>query len=251
MINNRGFAFVFLVLILALASVAVAVNAQGNATITVLASAGGTMTPSGTTTYPDGTDVSLSAAPQDNTWSFQYFIITDSTGASTTDFSNPTTLTVNGGVTYTIQPVFAPILPINATGGLVNYSTAAIVVILPSVGGSTSPAAGTYALANATTFQLKATANSGYQFSNWVISGSDISTGHGTYPVNLAPTDNPYIVNHGYGNTYYYQAVFKPVSTTSPGPSPTIPEMSAAALLSIVAAMGIVAVGTYAYKRKK
>ncbi len=78
-------------------------------------------------------------------------------------------------------------------------ATAAIVVVLAVAGGTTSPAPGTYALADATALNLKATPASGWTFSHWVISGPNLS--HGGYPYTATPTDNPYNVNHGYGNT--------------------------------------------------
>ena len=77
--------------------------------------------------------------------------------------------------------------------------------------------------------------NNGWQFSHWVISGSDVTTGHGSIPTNLEPTDNPYNVDHGYGNTYYYQPVFTQSDTTSP--SPTIPELPAVLLIAVLVAM--------------
>jgi hypothetical protein len=45
--------------------------------------------------------------------------------------------------------------------------------------------------------------------------------GHGGHPVNWAPAENPYNVNHGYGATYYYQAIFTPEDGTPPVPTPT------------------------------
>jgi hypothetical protein len=72
-------------------------------------------------------------------------------------------------------------------------------------------------LANATQFNLNAIPNSGWQFSHRVISGPNLS--HGGYPYTATPTDNPYNVNHGYGNRYDYQAVFFPTSTR-PTPTP-------------------------------
>ena len=48
---------------------------------------------------------------------------------------------------------------------------AAIVVVLAAVGGTTTPVAGTYALANAASFDLKATPATGFVFDHWVIGG--------------------------------------------------------------------------------
>jgi hypothetical protein len=233
--------------LLAVAALNAGVNAQNTATIVMLDAVGGTATPSGTTTYPSGTQVTLTATSTDTGFAFVNWVISDNSG-STSVSDNPTTITVTGGNTYAVQPVFAPVVPIGNASIPLNYSTAAIVVVLASAGGTTNPNAGTYALANASFLDLKANANSGYRFSHWVISGSDVSTGHGSIPTNLTPTDNPYRVDHGYGNTYYYQAVFEP--TSSPGPSPTVPEISGLAAIGVIAALGLVVVGTVAYKRK-
>ena len=63
----------------------------------------------------------------------------------------------------------------------------------------------------------KQLADSGWTFSHWVISGPNLS--HGGYPYTATPTENPYNVNHGYGNRYDYQAVFVPTGSTEPTPS--------------------------------
>ena len=80
------------------------------------------------------------------------------------------------------------------------------------------PPAGTYAMANAEALDLTAMPSNGWQFSHWTIYGVD--TGHGAAPANFNPTDNPYNVNHGYGATYSYQAIFVPVGSTEPTPTP-------------------------------
>ncbi len=242
-------ALTLLMSLLASAAVVASVNAQGNATIVILDSVGGTATAS-STSPADGTIITLTATPSDPTYSFAYWLISGTNTYATTANDNPLSFTVTGGVTYTIQAVFQLVQPINNLPPA-NYSGAAIIVVLASAGGTTEPKPGTYALSNASTTELRAIPSSGYQFSNWVISGSDVTTGHGSFPTDLTPTNNPYTVDHGYGNVYYYQAVFKPTSTSSPAPSPTIPEVSGAAAIGIIAALGIVAVGTYAYKRKR
>ena len=67
---------------------------------------------------------------------------------------------------------------------------------------------------------------------------------HGAYSFTDTPTDNPYNVNHGYGNTYTYQAVFTPVSSsTSPTPTSTVPEYSSAAAVLVAAILLVVAFG--------
>ena len=125
-------------------------------------------------------------------------------------------------------------------------STSAIVSILASVGGTTSPAPGTYALADATSFNITAMPLSGWLFSHWVIYGPDLS--HGGAPFTATPTDNPYNVNHGYGNKYSYQPVFTPVGSTTP--TPTVPEFSGLATVIVAVALVVLAFGTYTFKRK-
>ena len=107
-----------------------------------------------------------------------------------------------------------------AQNAVPNTNTAATVVILPSAGGTTNPAPGTYLLADASHYNIQAVPNSGWQFSHWTICGTNAI--HGSSPVNWNPTDNPYNVNHGYGDVYRYQAVFVPIgSSTEPTPTPT------------------------------
>jgi hypothetical protein len=126
-------------------------------------------------------------------------------------------------------------------------SKAAIVQILPSAGGTTIPNAGTYALANAEKFDLIAMPNEGWKFLHWTICGTD--TGHGSSPTNWSPTDNPYNVNHGYGATYIYQAVFVPVGSTEPTPTP-VPEFSSLATIIVTITLAAIAFGTYTFRRK-
>jgi hypothetical protein len=178
--------------------------------------------------------VTFTATPTDASI-FAYWIITSDADARTVT-DNSLTITVAGGSTYNVQAVFNVVQPLSpvSPGNISSYlSSAAIVIVLPAAGGTTTPGPGTYALANATSLNLNATPNSGWQFSHWVISG-DI-TSHGTSPLNLEPTDNPYNVNHGYGATYYYQPVF--TQTNAPSPSPTIPELPVLAILLLIGAM--------------
>ena len=223
------------------------INAQSQATVNVLASIGGTTEPSGSAnTYPDGTQVTFTATP-DAAYQFVNWIISTDAGANIAT-ANPVTIPVTGGTTYDVQAVFAPVLPPPGIGGLpTNMSSAAFVVVLAGAGGTTNPAPGTYALADATAMMIKATADSGWVFSHWVISGPNLS--HGGYPFTATPTDNPYNVNHGYGNMFAYQPVFTPVGSTTP--TPTVPEFSSVATIVVALALVAIALGTYAYRRKK
>ncbi len=245
---NKIFALTLLISLLATAAVSVTVQAQSQGTVTIMDSIGGTTDPApGTYNYNAGTNVDFTATA-DATSAFQYWIVSTSSGSSTV--TNPTlTLPIAAGTTYTLQAVFAPI---QAPPGVIalpaSLSSAAIVVVLPAAGGTTNPPPGTYALANATSLNLQATPSSGWTFSHWVISG--VMTSHGSAPVNLEPTNNPYNVNHGYGATYNYQPVFTQTGG-SPGPSPSIPEFSGAIIGVLAVVLLTIALGTVAYRRKK
>ena len=230
------------------------VNAQATATVNVDTSTGGTTDITGTTTYPDGSTVTINAMP-DTGYVFSTFVISSTEGDMVVD-TNPAVFTVTGDVTYTVTPVFIVPSSIPSRPLPTDLNTAAIVVVYASSGGTTIPAPGTYALANAEAFNLMAMPYNGWQFSHWTIYGVD--TGHGSSPANWNPTDNPYNVNHGYGATYSYQAVFTPVGSTEPTPTPT-PSGTGAGMstetwiiigLVVVIIVILVAFGLYAAKKK-
>jgi hypothetical protein len=251
-----------LILLAALALAALSptllVNAQAQATVIIVDSVGGTTNPTGTTTYPDGSEVQLTATA-DPDFVFNFWIISTDAGSANI-FDNPTSLTVAGGTTYTVEPVFQTVQ--SPIGGQIpsNLQTAAIIVVLPSAGGTTSPAPGTYAIDNAANAMLTATANSGWTFSHWTICGTDIN--HGGAPTNWSPTENPYNVNHGYGYTYFYQAVFTPVGSNEPTPTATptpnsgMPGGISTEMLIIIALVVVIVVllaafGLYAMRKNK
>jgi len=259
--NFKIFALTLLtsLLLLSISPVMFSVKAQTQATVTILDSIGGTTDPTADThTYNDGTAVTLTGTPTAITFSFTNWIITSSEGSSVVA-TNPYTLTVTGGVTYTIQATFTPTQAPPGGGALpANMATAAIVVVLAAAGGTTNPPPGTYALAEATNLNLTATPDSGWQFSHWVISGEPQS--HGGYSFDNTPTDNPYNVNHGYGNTYSYQPVFVLTGSTEPGAATPTPGSTIAGMsLETVAIIGLVVViiviliafGVYAARRRK
>jgi hypothetical protein len=232
------------------------VQAQGDATVIVTDTTGGTTDISGTTTYPDGTSFSITATASDQYAFVDWIVSTDS--GSTNYVDNPLTITLTGGTTYTILPEFQ-LLQAPPGGNLPSQmANAAIVVVLAGAGGTSSPAPGTYALADATNMKLTATPNSGWQFAHWTISGAP--TTHGGYPTNFTPTDNPYTVGHGYGYTYYYQPVFTPVGSPEPSASPTTPATTIGgmsletwiiiALIIVIIAMAI-GFAVFAARRKK
>jgi hypothetical protein len=216
--NIKIFALTLLtsLLLISILSAIMSVEAQGDATVIVLDAIGGTVDLSGTNTYADGTVVTFKATPANQYFAFVNWIVVTDTETYTIS-GNPGQITVAGGVTYAIQAYFQPVQQAPGTPPITDMTNAAIVVVLASGGGTTTPAPGTYVMANAAQLNLTATPNSGWKFSHWVISGD--STSHGGAPVNLLPTDNPYNVNHGYGYTYKYQAVFIPVESTQPPPT--------------------------------
>lgn len=147
-----------------------------------MTSIGGSTDPTaGTYNYADGTSVTLAATAGDG-FAFQYWIIA-TTALPTVAASNPYTLTVSAGTTYAVQAVFqvlnAAYPPSVLTSTVANVTNQAVVVLLPGVGGSTTPGPGTYAFTSATAFSITATPMSGFTLSHWVIGGCPLS--HGAY----------------------------------------------------------------------
>lgn len=261
--SSKFFALILLTSLLLLTTLnctILLVKSQGDATVVVFETIGGTISPSGTNTYADASTVTLTATPNAAFVFINWVVSTDSGSNALSD--NPLKITVEGGVTYDVIANFQPIEPANLAGTMPDLSTAAIVVVLVSGGGTTEPKPGTYALENATSFNLTAIPDSGWRFTNWVISGANID--HGTSPLNLTPSDNPYNVNHGYGNTYAYQAVFVPVSSATPTPSASPSETPSSGTsggmsnetwiiigLVIVIVALLIAFGTYVLRQKK
>jgi len=196
------------------------VKAAEQATVNVIPPLeGGTTDPSGSgNLYDDGATVNLAATPDDGYIFLFWTVSTDQYNIQLD--TNPAPLIVSGGVTYNISVNFLPVQPVPDQTMPAVITNAAIVFVVGGVGGTTSPAPGSYALANAAQTTLTATPDSGWQFSHWIISGPTDTT-HGGVPFTLTPTDNPYTVGHGYGYTYYYQPVFIPTGTMEPTPNPT------------------------------
>jgi hypothetical protein len=248
-------------IVLSALNAAVMVSEQTTATVNIASTSGGTTDPApGSYTYNDGDTVTIHPLP-DQYVEFQEWIITSDAGSAV--FSDlQLTFPVTAGTTYNVQAVFAPITA--ATGGSItsiDLTTAAIVVVLTSAGGTTSPSPGVYALKSASTLDLTATPSSGWEFSHWVISGPNLS--HGGYPFTATPAENPYNVNHGYGARYSYQAVFIPVGGTVPTPVGQTPAPGGGSIggistntaiiiaLVVVIIVILIAFGVFAMKKKK
>ena len=187
--TKKIFAMTLIVSLVVVAAFVGAISAQAQGTVNILATLGGTTDPAaGTYTYNDGTSVTFTATP-DAANVFQNWIISTAAGSSSVT-DNPITLPIVAGTTYDIQAVFAPILPPPGVTNIpTNMATAAIVVVLAGAGGTTVPAPGTYALADATSLQLQAMPDSGWVFSHWVIAGPNLS--HGGYPYTATANRQP------------------------------------------------------------
>ncbi len=97
-----------------------------------------------------------------------------------------------------LAAILAATSPIIAT---VSAQSQATVIIPPSTGGDTDPAAGTYTYPSGTAVTFTATPDTAnaYQFSNWAIS-TDAS--------NDTSTNNPYTLTVAGGTTYIVSAIF-------------------------------------------
>ena len=241
------------------------------ATVIVMPTTGGTTNPApGQYTYNNGTNIVLTAVP-DTGYVFSYWIISGDlfpghtisqtqpttivdpdTGQivaifpkpgspspvdSLTFTTNPTNITCGYGYSYVYTAIFAPVSQPSPTPGQLD----AVVIVMPTTGGTVSPAAGMYTYSNGSVITISAIPDSGYKFNYWIVS-SNYTPGHGTLGnsiitdesgqvIGVAPradvsgidsatfTANPAKITCGYGYTYTYTAFFSKVSATS---SPTL-----------------------------
>jgi hypothetical protein len=176
---------------------------------------------------------------------------------------NPLHLICGYGYTILYQAVFAPITSTVPGQGLASN---AIVNVLVSTGGTTSPKAGTYTYGNGSAINLKATANDGFEFKYWIITASYIVganqpqiviPGEGEEPwpqlpnpadvasVNVVDANSALQVLCGYGYTVNYQAVFAPTGSgvTPPGgTSGGIPVEYLYAAIAVIAIVAVIAI---------
>jgi hypothetical protein len=257
--TSKIFVITLLSAILLLSIIPIAI-AQGQGSITLLDSLGGSTDPAAgpTVSHNAGTGVTLTATPLDG-YEFVQWVIATAAGSEVVS-DNPYTLTVAADTDYAIQPIFDVVQQIPGGVPVTNFDTAAIVVVQPSSGGTTIPAPGTYALADATQTTLTAMAADGWQFSHWSISGFPYDVIHGGDTFTGVRTENPYTVDHGYGNTYSYQAVFTQIGQTTPTPvgqSPTpgpgigglSTEMIIIIALVVVIVILLIAFGVFAMRK--
>ena len=241
------------------------------ATVVMLPTSGGTTNPApGTYVYGKSTNIVLSATPSSG-YTFSYWIaagqslldILPSQGSSIVDpetgeviaqfprpsisaidslvfTANPTNITCGYGYTYQYQAVFTPLNQPSPSPG----SMDAVVIVMPTTGGTVNPSPGRYTYANNSIIPLSATPDSGYVFKYWLVSG-DNTPGHGAggfssiadpdtgqiiaqFPRpdisgidTLTFTTNNLRITCGYGYTYTYTAIFEQAPSTTPTPVPT------------------------------
>jgi hypothetical protein len=238
----------------------ISLKAQTTALVNVHEALGGTTDPEpGTYEYPDDTTDTFTAIPNmDLNFTFFYWNIFADGIPITTTSANPVEVQFFEGTTYDIEPIFAVPIDPPTVEEHTPSPTDAIVVVLRAAGGTTDPEPAIYRLADATRLYLTATPDSGWQFAHWVISGFALDA-HGDYPFDPTPTDNPYVVDHGYGNAYSYQPVFIPIDTTAPTPTPTptggeqpMDNTTFYALVAVIVILIVllITVGAYAYKNR-
>jgi hypothetical protein len=252
---SKIFVITLLSTVLLLSIVSPIASAQTQGTITILDSLGGSTDPAAgpTTSYAVGTAVTLTATPLDG-YTFVQWVIVTATGSNVVT-DNPYALTVSA-TDYAVQAIFDVVQQIPGGTPVTNFQTAAIVVVLAGAGGTTNPPPGTYALANADKLDLTAIPNSGWKFSNWIITGDLGSiSGHTFTPT---PTDNPYNVDHGYASQFNYQPVFIPIGSTTPTPTSggggTVGGLSMETViiaLVVVIVIVLIAFGVFAMRKKK
>jgi hypothetical protein len=275
--KTTAITFIILATTLLLATFANAQTTTDQAIVVILPSTGGTTTPAeGTYPYDNGTTITLSATPSEG-FEFKYWVIsgeytpghTTGTGIVVTDpdtgeviqlprppaatgadslvvTANQLGITCGYGYTFTYQAVFGPTnAPPTTTPPPQTQpptSNDQVIKIVPSVGGTTSPAPGTYTYTSGQTATLSATPNSGFQFHYWIVTGS-YAPGHEAQPQwipdvteqvpsvpqsiylqtqdSLVFSTNPVTITCGYGYTYQYQAVFTPAGDTHANVIPT------------------------------
>ena len=201
---------------------------------------------------------------------------------SLTFTTNPTNITCGYGYSYTYTAIFAPVSGPSPAPA----STDAIVIVMPTTGGTVTPAAGQYKYSNGTVIDISATPASGYVFKYWLISG-DNTPGHTTSYISVITDDNGNVIGQiprvsttgidsttftanpahitcGYGYTYTYTAIFGPAATTAPSPAvtstpaPTTPPPSTATtdwtmwiIIAVVAIIVVIVAVVAVMMRKK
>lgn len=192
------------------------------ATLQILSSIGGTTNPEpGTYSYLEGTDITLTATPEDG-FEFLYWVVSGAITPGATQgilneflidgelfiipgtpqieyvlvIENPAQITCGYGYTYKYQAVFAPIAagmqppegavffdPFDAFEGSATREGTTFVRVSTTMGGTTTPSPGTWRFGDLVepNLTLTATPNEGFVFQYWIVTG-DYMPGHGGDP---------------------------------------------------------------------
>lgn len=231
-------------LVVAISSNVSIVKAQTQDSVLVYDSCGGTISADGTNltggasySYANGAAVTFTSIPATGFTFFAWEVATAAGPSVST--TNPLVYTISGSAA--IQAMYTPIS--NATAPSTSILTGTTPFdILASIGGTTTPASGTYTNYNiGTILNIAANPGTGFKFLYWVVS---TSTGFTT-------TNNPLEYNVS-ANSCGVQALFVPTSSTValPTPAPTINEFSSTTTIITTLVMIMVAFGAYAFRRK-
>jgi hypothetical protein len=250
-------------------------NAQDEtAEVIILAAAGGTTDPAGSTTpytYSENETITITATP-DTGFKFSHWVIqgvytpghpnlapinvpinayndpnwtpslptpSETEQNSLVSSQNPLKIICGYGYTFIYQPVFEPVSSTPPT------SNNAVVIVLSATGGTTDPSPGTYTYTPDETIKLTATPDSGFEFLYWIATGAE--PGH-----DAVLLDSSLDINCQAGYTYTYQPVFAPTgsTTTSGGGVPAEYLYAIIIVLVIIAVIGIGAALMYRGRSK-
>jgi hypothetical protein len=155
---------------------------------------------------------------------------------------NPLDVVHGYGYTFQYQAIFVRTEPVTtAVGGS--------VVVLDSVGGTTSPQPGTYTYSTDAIVTLTATPDTDFKFDHWIISGGPLP-GHGTIE-NDVISDNPLETHAVSGYSYNYQPVFTPVGAETSQGIPAEYLYAIIIVLVVIAVIGVAAALMYRGRGKK
>ena len=219
------------------------VKAQTQDSVLVYDSCGGAISADGTNltggssyNYANDTAVTFRSIPATG-FDFLCWEVATAAGPSIST-TNTLIYTVSGSVA--IQALYTPIK--NATYSTSTQTGTAPFDILASIGGTTSPASGTYTnYTIGTVVNIAANPGTGFKFLYWMVSTSGA----------LTTTSNPLEYNVS-ANSCGVQALFVPTSSTLtlPTPAATINEFSSTTATITAITMVIVAFGAYTFHKR-
>jgi len=164
-----------------------------NYTLTITTSTGGSTNPaSGTYTYVNGTNVSVTAVP-DTYYVLDYWLLDGSKAGS----ANPINVLMTSN--HNLQPIFAHI----------NYT----LTVSSTTGGTTNPVSGTHTYSAGVTVGVTATPSAGYRFDHWVLDGSN----NGTNPISVF-MDKDHNLQAVFVETHTLIILVSEGGTTNPAP---------------------------------